>query len=165
MTRQCKLAWTLGSLGAIAVTLATIDWHINHSFSTAIRWKGERACRFVMPCVFNLGQVFPGDWDHIVVFDMAASQEEIDSTVGTGIKRPDNLRLIVFMKGSRIVRSITEHQGIEHPEPGEVFFGRVSITQNHFSIDRNANFVLAKGAPSCEECRSLELIRPGEVVE
>jgi hypothetical protein len=139
--------------------------HRDQSFSSAILWKGRQACRNKQPCVFILGEVFPGDWDHVVVFDMAASQDEIDSTVGKGVTRAGPQRLIVFMSGSIAIRTMAESKILEHPEHGEVSVDRVPITANHIAIDRNANFVLVGGSPSCEYCTSLVQLRPGEMVE
>lgn len=165
MTRRRKFAWTVIALGILVTTFLAFGWHVQHSFSLAICLKGPRACHNRMPCVFTLGQILPGDWDHLVVFDMNASQQEIDGTVGEAVRRPDIQRLIVFMKGPEILRTVTEDQGFEHPEPAGIYFDRIPIVQNHFSVDRNSAFVMSKGAPSCDDCTSLGLIRPGEVVE
>jgi hypothetical protein len=144
------------------IVVSIFCWRIDHGFSSAIHWKGERACLGRRPCTFTLAQIFPGDWDQIVVFAMNASQEEVDSVVGGEVKRPDLQRLIVFTKGSSVVRTMTESQAFERPSEGEVTFDGVPLIENHYFLPRNAVFLKARGDGGVDV---LVLLRPGEVVE
>ena len=164
MPRHRKLAigTTLG-IGFIFAALA-LYWQTHNSFSGAIRTKGPTACH-MMPCIFHLGQVFPGDWDRVLIFNIGASQEEIDQASGHHNKKPDLQRLIVFMHGSNVVRTLTESEGFEHPIPAAVLFGGVPQTLNHQIVQRDWDFVMTRGGPDCEDCTTLSRVMPGEVME
>jgi hypothetical protein len=151
--------------GLIGMTLLVLSWHLQHSFSLAIRWKVQRACHARRPCVFSLGEVLPGKWDRIVVFELGTSEDEIESAVGKSLPQPDLQRLIVFMNGQTVVRSVTETEDFERPDTSDIIFDHVSVIDHHFTINRDTRFVMVKGVPSCDECTSLQQLNPGEIVE
>jgi hypothetical protein len=153
------------SVSFLALLATSFYWHNRHSFESMINRNSEAACGYRRPCTFTLGDVFPGDWDHVVVFEMGACQDEIDATIGKGAHKPDLRRLIVFARNGRVDRTMTASEGVEHPEPGEVVFDGVPTVQEHFSVGRNEVFVKEGGAPKCEDCTTLMLLRPGQVVE
>jgi hypothetical protein len=154
----------LGSFLAIAVGVGSaVYWHLQRTFSAAVHLKADRACAYRMPCVFTIADIFPDEWDRLIVFDMAASQDEIDKTVGQHVARPDLQRSFFFMRGSKIVRIMYENQGVEHPEGDEVVFEHVPAEQNHLIIARSSVFVRTRGAAACESCTTLMLLRPGEL--
>jgi hypothetical protein len=95
---------------------------------------------------------------------VGASQEEIDATVGKGVKQPDLQRLIVFMRGSSVVRVREENEAYETPCKSEVIFGRMEQVQNHIVIPSGMRFVAAKGPSANDDCLELARIKPGEVV-
>src|ERR1700761_595848 len=149
------------SLVAVVCTVGSIFyWRLDHSFSFAIHWRGDRVCQGRQPCVFTLAQVFPGDWDQIFVFTMNASQQEINTVVGERVVRPDLQRLIVFTKAGSIVRTMTDSQSFERPSGGEVTFDGVPFTDNHYILPRNGMFVKAHGEHGTEV---LALLKPGQV--
>lgn len=150
-------AFALCALAAAAL----YAWHIQHGFSSRIL---RHRCD-MMPCVVTMGSLFPGDWDQVAVFEYNAKQEEITATVGAGVEKPDLQRLIVFLKGKQVVRTISESGNVERPAPSIVYFSRKPEEQNHIVIQRNDAFVIIKGWESCEDCTALDYIRPGEVVE
>ncbi|HEV2578431.1 MAG TPA: hypothetical protein VGU25_14600 [Acidobacteriaceae bacterium] len=152
----------LSLIAFVCIVGGAFYWRLDHSFSFAIHWKGERSCHGRQPCIFTLADVFPGDWDRIVIFDMNASQAEVDSVVGEGTTRPDLQRFIVFMKGGSVVHMMTEPQSFERPSDGEAAFDGIPLTENHYIIPRNAAFVMARGDG---EVDVLELLKPDEVVE
>jgi len=165
MPRHRKLTISVSILVAfIIAALALYHWRMHNSFSLAIKTRGPMTCH-MMPCIFRLGEVFPGDWDRLLIFNIGASQEEIDQALGHHIKKPDLQRLIVFMHGSNVVRTLTESEGFEHPIAPTVLFDRVPQTLNHQIVQRDSNFVMEKGRPDCEDCTTLSRIMPGEVVE
>jgi hypothetical protein len=165
MSHRRKLTICASVLIALTGAALALHWTMYSSFSLAIRTKGRRACQNRRPCIVRLSQVFPGDWDHVLIFNVGASQNEIDKTVGRHIKRPDLQRLIVFMHGANVIRTLTESEGFEHPFPATVLFDRVQQTLNHQLIQRDWNFVMGTGAPDCGDCTTLSRIMPGEVVE
>lgn len=151
------------SLLAVVCTVASIFyWRLDHSFSFAIHWRGDRACRGRQPCTLTLAEVFPNDWDQIAVFTMNATQEEVDSVVGKGVKRPDLHRLIVFTKGTSVVRTMTEPQAFELPSFREASFDGVPLIENHYFLPRSSIFLKARGDGDVDV---LVLLKPGEVVE
>jgi hypothetical protein len=166
MTRSRKLGTAAGIVLAIVLTVVmAYSWRVHHSFSFAIREKGPQACQNRMPCVFNLGEIFPGKWDRIIVFDMAANQDEVDGAVGQHLPRPDLLRFIVFMQGPNVLRTVEESQGVERPQSDEVLIADAPKSQNHVVIDRDALFVMAKGYDECDDCTVIGMLKPGQVVE
>jgi len=160
-----KLGIAAGIVIAALLTIAlAFSWHIQHSFSFAVRVKGDYACRR-QRCLFTLGEIFPGRWDRVIVFDMAANQDEVDSAVGQHLRRPDLQRFIVFMDGSNVVKTMEESQDFERPRPDEVLIADAPKFQNHVVIDRNATFVMTRGYNECDGCTVIGMLKPGQIVE
>ncbi|MFC6645829.1 hypothetical protein ACFQBQ_09605 [Granulicella cerasi] len=145
-----------------AFTIGGFWWHLQHSFSAAISWRSKETCSNRVPCTFTLGQIFPGEWDHLIVFDMTASEDEIHAVVGTSVERPELQRLIVFMQGDKVVNLVTEAQGVEHPNRDEVLFEQVAENGKHQTIRREWGFVA--GRESDTSPLVLTRILPGQVV-
>jgi hypothetical protein len=161
--KRYKLPAPIALLVIVVMSAYGWYWHRHSGFSAYIRWKGTKACANRQPCVFSLADIFPGDWDRLFIFDMSASQDEINHTLGQRVAKPDLQRLVVFMQGSKVTRIITESEGVEHPEGHEAIFDHIASEQNHWLIYRNWNFVMAEGAESCESCITLMYLRPGEL--
>lgn len=155
-------------LFVLAPALAIVGlwwWQARSSFSAHILSARRAICEVAgarrHPCVISLGDAFPGEWDRVIVFDMAADQDEVDHAIGQHVKRPDLRRFIVFMQGSRVVRTMSESQGVEHPLSGEVVFSRVPQVNNHITIDRGWVFWFG-GSEDCNGCSTLVRLLPGE---
>jgi hypothetical protein len=161
---RCTRAELLIAFGLLITAAACIAlYQFENRFSQRILWKGRAACHGRMPCVFTLEEVFGGGWDRMYVFDMAASQEEIDRAVGAHVRRPDLERLVVFANGNKILRVMSETQEFEKPD--KLTFDRVPQVQNHIVIHPQDEFVLTRGDVDCDTCGSIEFIKPGQTFE
>jgi hypothetical protein len=161
--RLRRRTWLAVSIATV-ITLAAFAWaRFERGFTPQILWKGRIACGNRMPCVFTLKDVFGPGWDRLYVFDMAASQEEVNAAVGSQLRRPDLQRLMVFTRNSRVIRTITEPEEFEKPD--RLSFDRLPQIQHHILIHPDDAFVLARGDADCDSCEVLSFIKPGEMVE
>jgi hypothetical protein len=151
-------------VGSVLAALAMYG-QMDNGFSLTIKTKGRIACRNQMPCVFSLGEIFPGDWDRVLIFNIGASQKEIDKAIHHHVEKPDSQRLVVFMQGSNVTRTLTESEVVKHPDPATVFFDRVPQTHSHQIVQRDWSFVMVAGGLGHEDCIALSRIMPGEHVE
>lgn len=159
MKRALVLA--LIALGLVYVLVRDVRHKLSERFSFTIRAESATYCLKRTPCIVTLEQFLPGDWDRIIVFAPGASQKDITEAVGPNVKKVDLSRLVVFLKGSKVLRTVVEQPDVEAPDYHIVEFTGVAATEEHLTLHRGQRYVRAKGDP-CDNCLTLRAINPGD---
>lgn len=144
-------------VSAFMLSVSTNLYSYHQSFSIRLR-SAVLICP-QMPCFVDPERVFRDNWDKIVVVEPTASDQAAERAIGQFAKRPDLMRMVVFLHDGNVYRRVFERTGIEHPENGEVVFP--DEVDGVFTIKRGDQFVHAVGDLDTGKYHVLLLAKPG----
>lgn len=136
---------------------------LDDKFSLALRVDTATYCIQHNPCTFRLEQFLPGDWDRIVVFNPGTPVDEVRKTIGTPIDVAASERLVVFLQGTRQLRTVVEQPDTDDSNDSDyhlVDFTGVPTQDHHLTLTRGQLYQRAKGIKdtSCDNCVTLQAL-------